>query len=64
MSVDESRQQAVKLALADQRRRTPLDQGDVYILTNDRLNALCTGCTNGLRKRLLHHKRRLLPGFT
>ena len=36
----------------------------VYILTNDRLNVLYTGSSNDLRKRLVHHKRRLVPGFT
>lgn len=41
-----------------------MDQGYVYILTNDRLNVLYVGCTNDLRKRLLHHKHRLVPGFT
>lgn len=41
-----------------------MGQGYVYILTNDRLNVLYIGCTNNLRKRLLHHKRRLVPGFT
>ena len=41
-----------------------MDQGYVYILTNDRLNVMYIGCTNDLRKRLVHHKRRLVPGFT
>ena len=41
-----------------------MEQGYVYILTNDRLNVLYVGCTNNLRKRLVHHKRRLVPGFT
>jgi len=41
-----------------------MEHGYVYILTNDRLNVLYVGCTNDLRKRLLHHKRRLIPGFT
>ena len=36
----------------------------VYILTNDRLTVLYIGCTNDLRKRLIHHQRRLIPGFT
>ena len=39
-------------------------QGYVYILTNDRLNVLYTGCTNDLRKRLVHHQRGLIAGFT
>ena len=38
--------------------------GYVYILTNDRLNVLYVGCTNDLRARLVHHKQRLIPGFT
>ena len=41
-----------------------MEQGYVYILTNDRSNVLYVGCTNNLRKRLVHHKRRLVPGFT
>lgn len=36
----------------------------VYILTNDRHNVLYTGCTSDLRKRIYHHKHRLVPGFT
>jgi putative endonuclease len=36
----------------------------VYILTNDRNNVLYTGCTSDLRKRIYHHKHRLVPGFT
>lgn len=41
-----------------------MEQGYVYILTNDRLNVLYVGSTSNLRKRLVHHKRRLVPGFT
>ena len=41
-----------------------MEHGYVYILTNDRLNVLYVGCTNDLCKRLVHHKRRLIPGFT
>jgi len=41
-----------------------IDEGYVYILTNDRLNVLYVGSTGDLRKCLLHHKRRLIPGFT
>jgi len=41
-----------------------LDRGYVYILTNDRQNVLYVGSTNDLRKRLVHHKHRLIPGFT
>ena len=36
----------------------------VYILTNDHRTVLYTGCTNDLRKRLYHHKNRLIPGFS
>lgn len=36
----------------------------VYILTNDRHNVLYTGSTSDLRKRIYHHKHRLVPGFT
>jgi putative endonuclease len=38
--------------------------GYVYILTNDNRNVLYVGCTKDLRKRLYHHKHRLVPGFT
>lgn len=41
-----------------------MGQGYVYILTNDRLNVLYTGSTNDLRKRLVHHQRGLIAGFT
>ena len=41
-----------------------MEHGYVYILTNDRLTVLYVGCTNDLRKRLVHHKRCLIPGFT
>ena len=41
-----------------------MDRSYVYILTNDRQNVLYVGSTNNLRKRLVHHKRRLVPGFT
>ena len=41
-----------------------MGRGYVYILTNDRLNVLYVGSTNDLRKRIVHHKRRLVPGFT
>lgn len=41
-----------------------MDIGYVYILTNDRLSVLYVGSTSDLRKRLVHHKRRLIPGFT
>ncbi len=38
--------------------------GYVSMLTNDRINVLYVGSTNDLCKRLVHHKRRLIPGFT
>jgi putative endonuclease len=38
--------------------------GYLYILTNDGLTVLYTGWTSDLRKRVLHHKHRLIPGFT
>ena len=41
-----------------------MKRGYVYILTNDRLSVLYVGSTNDLRKRLAHHRRRLIPGFT
>jgi putative endonuclease len=41
-----------------------VDQGYVYMLTNDRLNVLYVGSTNDLKKRLVHHKRGLIAGFT
>jgi len=41
-----------------------MEQGYIYILTNDRQTVLYVGCTNDLQKRLVHHKRRLIPGFT
>ena len=41
-----------------------MECGYVYILTNDRLNVRYVGSTNDLHKRLVHHRRRLVPGFT
>lgn len=41
-----------------------MDCGYVYILANERLNVLYVGSTNDLRKRMVHHKRRLIAGFT
>jgi putative endonuclease len=38
--------------------------GYVYILTNDNRNVLYVGCTNDLKKRIHHHKHRLVAGFT
>jgi len=35
----------------------------VYIMTNNS-RTLYTGVTNNLEKRVLQHKRKLLPGFT
>jgi putative endonuclease len=39
-------------------------EGYIYILCNNHRNVLYVGCTNNLRKRLYHHKNRLVPGFT
>ncbi len=36
----------------------------VYVLSNDRMNVLYVGATDNLKKRLHHHKHRLVPGFT
>ncbi len=36
----------------------------VYVLTNDRSNVLYVGATDNLKKRVYHHKHRLVPGFT
>ena len=36
----------------------------VYMLANDRLNLRYIGSTNDLRKRLVFHRHRLIPGFT
>lgn len=41
-----------------------MEHGYVYMLTNDRLNVTYVGSTSDLHKRLVHHKRRLIPGFT
>jgi putative endonuclease len=35
----------------------------VYIVTN-RIRTLYTGVTNNLVRRVFHHERKLLPGFT
>lgn len=36
----------------------------VYILSNDNLSVLYTGCTTDLKKRINHHKQRYIGGFT
>ena len=36
----------------------------LYVLTNDRGNVLYIGSTANLKKRIHHHKYRLVPGFT
>ena len=41
-----------------------MERGFVYILTNNHFNVVYVGCTNNLRKRVVHHKHRLVPGFT
>ena len=38
--------------------------GYVYVLTNDRCNVLYIGSTENLKKRIYHHKHRLVAGFT
>jgi putative endonuclease len=40
-----------------------MDGGYVYIITNDRQTVLYTGSTNDLRKRIHHHRHRLIRGF-
>ena len=41
-----------------------MERGYVYILMNNRPNVLYVGSTNNLRKRLLQHRNRAVPGFT
>ncbi len=41
-----------------------MEAGHVYILTNDGENVIYVGVTNNLRKRINHHKKRLVAGFT
>jgi len=41
-----------------------MSRGYVYILCNDRQTVLYTGSTGDLRARIIHHKRRYIPGFT
>ncbi len=36
----------------------------IYILTNKNKTALYTGSTTSLRKRIYHHKHKLIPGFS
>jgi putative endonuclease len=36
----------------------------VYVLTDTRSSVLYVGATNNLKKRVYHHKQRLVPGFT
>ncbi len=36
----------------------------VYLLTNARGNVVYVGATDNLKKRIYHHKHRLVPGFT
>jgi putative endonuclease len=40
------------------------NNGYVYVLTNERKNVLYVGATDNLKKRLYHHRHRLVPGFT
>ena len=53
-------QRPVYLSLSEE----PVDSGYVYILTNDRLNVLYAPVTSDLKRRIYHHKRRLIAGFT
>jgi len=41
-----------------------MDSPYIYILTNDRLNVLYVGVTSDLKRRIYHHKRCLIAGFT
>ena len=41
-----------------------MNSGYVYMLMNDRMTVLYTGSTNDLRRRLYHHRNRLVPGFS
>lgn len=41
-----------------------MESGFVYIITNDRCTTLYIGCTNDLRKRIHHHRHRLIAGFS
>ncbi len=36
----------------------------VYIITNWRNTVLYTGSTTNLKKRIYHHKNKLIPGFS
>lgn len=42
----------------------PERESYLYVLTNDRGNVLYIGSTEDLKKRIYHHKHRLVPGFT
>lgn len=41
-----------------------MESGYTYIICNDRENVVYVGATNDLKKRIVHHKRRLVPGFS
>ena len=41
-----------------------MSQSSVYMLTNRKRKALYIGSTDNLKKRIYHHKRRLIAGFT
>lgn len=38
--------------------------GYVYMLSNAKGNVVYVGSTNDLKKRIYHHQKRLIPGFT
>jgi len=63
MSLDVNRRSCESLRDA-RRENEAMKDGYVYMLTNDGLTVLYVGSTNDLKKRLVHHKRGLIPGFT
>ena len=41
-----------------------MSQPSIYFLTNKKRKVLYIGCTDNLKKRIYHHKHRLISGFT
>jgi len=41
-----------------------MDSSYVYIITNSRNTVLYTGSTHSIKKRIYHHKKRLISGFS